>query len=171
MTQITYHPAFDPYHQIYRTLRLLLYIREPFDGDKLRVADFYLLFPEKIGGIRLSPSLRAEAGRLKAQPRFPYDRMPNASLLFARMEPTFQAAVQTMIYDKLLDLKEISNNRLALGAVNSLEGEVLERASQANTEEESLMKFLKRLVSEFEYLGTDGLKHRTGLEEFRYDAV
>ena len=171
MTQLTYHPAFDPYHQIFRTVRLLMQVAEPFDADKLRVADFYLLFPEKIPTIRLSRELRSLAKQLKSEPRFPYDRTPNARLLFARMEPTFQAALQTMFHGSLLDPKLAQENVLGLGAGLPEAASMRQRARDANASEPQLMSFLSKLITEFHYLGPDGLKARTALEEHRYDAV
>ena len=171
MTQLTYHPAFDPYHQIFRTSRLVLAVGKPFDGDKLRIADFYLLFPERIPQIRLSRGLRSEATRLKTDPRFPYERMPDAKVLFARMEPTFQAAVQTMLHDGFLDADAAQESLLAVGPALSEGSQLHARARAANEEESALMVFLSRLIGEFPYLGADGLKDRTGLEDHRYDAA
>lgn len=171
MTQLTYHPAFDPYHQIFRTCRLIVAVGKPFDADKLRIADFYLLFPERIPEIRLSRKLRSDAARLKMEPRFPYDRMPDARLLFARMEPTFQAAIQTMLHDGLLNPEAAQHNLLAIGAGLEQDSELYLRARSANEEETALMTFLTELIEEFSYLGADGLKDRTGLEDHRYDAA
>lgn len=171
MTQLTYHPAFDPYHQIFRTVRLLVAASEPFDADKLRIADFYLLFPEKISEIRLSRELRSEAGRLGCSPRFPYDRMPDSRSLFARMERTFQAAVQTMLHDSLLDSAAAQSNMLTMGAGLGDGSELIIRAAAANSAEGPLMGFLVKLIREFPYLGANGLKDRTALEDHRYDAA
>jgi hypothetical protein len=171
VTQLTYHPAFDPYHQIFRTIRLLLQVDTPFDANKLRLADFYLLFPEKIPGIRLSRELRRLARDLDVEPRFPYDRTPEARLIFARMEPTFQAALQTMFHESLVDRELAEQNVLALGPSLPKGHELTERASAANASEAKLMSFLQQLITDFSFFGPDGLKARTALEEYRYDAV
>jgi hypothetical protein len=171
VTQLTYHPAFDPYHQIFRTVRLVVQMGAPFDADKLRLADFYLLFPEKILEIRLSRRLRSQASRLKMTPRFPYDRMPESKLLFTRTEHTFQAAIQTMLHDGLLDRDAAQENLLAKGSGLSEISKLFGRAVAANEEEAPLMSFLAELIREFPYLGVDGLKDRTGLDEHRYDAA
>src|SRR5260221_12212619 len=60
MIQITFQPAFDPFHSIFRLLRLSPIIERygPLHRDHLRILDFYLLFPFRIGDIRLTPQHR-----------------------------------------------------------------------------------------------------------------
>lgn len=171
VTQLSYHPAFDAYHQIYRTIRLLLGVGEAFNAHKLRMADFYLLFPEKISDIRLSTELRALARRLNKEPRYPYDNMPESRLLFARMEPTFQAALQTMIHERLVDQEEATHDLLRLGSGVPRDSSLVARALEANSSESELVNFLSKLIRSFDYTGPNGLKARTALEEHRYDAV
>jgi hypothetical protein len=97
--------------------------------------------------------------------------MPDAKVLFARMEPTFQAAVQTMLHDGFLDADAAQESLLAVGPALSEGSQLHARARAANEEESALMVFLSRLIGEFPYLGADGLKDRTGLEDHRYDAA
>jgi hypothetical protein len=42
---------------------------------------------------------------------------------------------------------------------------------QENDRDAEIMDFLVAHVAEIDFLGQNGLKHRTGLMEFRYDAV
>jgi hypothetical protein len=48
---------------------------------------------------------------------------------------------------------------------------VWKKALEANEQQEDLVAFLKLLASEYDLLGLHGLKARTGLLEYRYDAV
>jgi hypothetical protein len=52
MTQLTYNEAFDPYHAVFRFLRLHLAcdISAKLPFDTLRILDFYLLFPFRLQG-------------------------------------------------------------------------------------------------------------------------
>ncbi len=47
---ITYNPAFDLYHSIFRMAHIVdrLSDGECFEIDKVRIWDFYLLFPSKL---------------------------------------------------------------------------------------------------------------------------
>ncbi len=68
MIQLSYQPAFDPFHAIYRQLRVLSAI-EPSKSlpvDHARILDFYLLFPFRISGIRLMPQHRRFRGLASA---------------------------------------------------------------------------------------------------------
>ena len=49
-----YNPAFDPFNGIYRMLNILRYfgVGEIIEVDRLRIYDFYLLFPYKTYKIR-----------------------------------------------------------------------------------------------------------------------
>src|SRR5262245_31866200 len=55
MIQLTFQPAFDPYHAVFRALRLrpLATKEHSLHRDHMRILDFYLLFPFRIDGIRL----------------------------------------------------------------------------------------------------------------------
>ena len=50
-----YNPAFDPSNGIYRMLNILKHfdVNECIEVDRLRIYDFYLLFPYKAYSIRL----------------------------------------------------------------------------------------------------------------------
>lgn len=72
----------------------------------LRVLDFLLLFPEHLAAVRLSPALKGAVRRLKAEPRFPYDRLPTPRALFRRMAAPYEAAVQTLVSRGLVDVEE-----------------------------------------------------------------
>ena len=89
-----YNPAFDPSNGIYRMLNILKHfdVNECIEVDRLRIYDFYLLFPYKAYRIRLQ----------KTETRFkellhqyvadkkenPYNKVTNVSIqpLFWRFE-------------------------------------------------------------------------------------
>jgi hypothetical protein len=58
MIQLTFEPAFDAFHSVYRLLRLFPIIKKHGSAhrDFLRILDFYQLFPHRIESIRLQPS-------------------------------------------------------------------------------------------------------------------
>ena len=64
MPVLSYHPALDPYHTAFRSLRVFNLARNPIEYDRLRLLDLYLLFPEFAGDIRLPPSARAWRNKL-----------------------------------------------------------------------------------------------------------
>jgi hypothetical protein len=57
MIQLSFQPAYDAYHTIFRLMRLRIVLTSagPIPLDELRVLDFFLLFPYLIEHIRLMP--------------------------------------------------------------------------------------------------------------------
>lgn len=169
MTQLVYHPAFDPYNALLRTCRLLDEMAGGIDVTALRVLDFLLLFPEHLASVRLSPALKGAVRRLKAQPRFPYDRLPTPRALFRRMAAPYEAAMQTLVSRGLVDVDETTGViRLKEGVVPA---SLMSLAKLRNEEEADLMSVLQQLGSQYSAYGSDGLKDRSHLDEFLYDAV
>src|SRR5271165_6100359 len=105
MTQLTFQPALDPFHAMFRLIRL----RHLFGGsgleiDHARIIDFYLLFPFRIDELRLSRA-HQRFKRLSQKYSFltPYGEQPDSSLLFQRMEPVQITALETLAANSLLD--------------------------------------------------------------------
>ena len=168
VTQLVYHPAFDPYNAALRLLRLLSASPKPLDRTSLRILDFYVLFPEELSQARLTTALRSKVRRLNSEPRYPYDRLPAQQPLFARMEPSFDAALQTLIAKGLA--ARSTEETYALVSEN-VPTSLLEIARKRNEAEAGLIEVLVEVGTSFEGLGANGLKDRTGLAEYRYDAV
>lgn len=168
MTQLVYHPAFDPYNAALRLLRLLSASEQPLDRTSLRILDFYVLFPDELGHARLTTRLRSKVRRLNAEARYPYDRLPAQQPLFARMEPSFDAALQTLIAKGLVTRSDDESYELVPEKVPAT---LLEIARNRNASEADLIEVLVEVGTSFESLGPDGLKDRTGLAEYRYDAA
>lgn len=173
MIQLTYEPAFDPLHAMYRALRLR-------DGtaadlhvprDLFRILDFYLLFPESLREVRFRQDHRRLKTRALATKRAPsYGPRPEDAVLFERMRPFQEAAVDTLALHHYF-----SPEALADGWVKSVATDVppdlAERVRYANKEEVDLMEALHAIAAEYPLEGANGLKDRSGLLEHRYDAV
>ncbi|HEY5305330.1 MAG TPA: ABC-three component system middle component 5 [Pseudolabrys sp.] len=171
MSQLIFQPALDPFHAIFRVARILGHFDEPIVQDKVRIMDFYLLFPFRIRTMRLMPR-HQKFKRLSIiyASLTPYGEQPEPPLLFGRMEPMQLAAFET-----LASKFYINPSALASGLVQKTErdlpSEVAERASALNEAQPDLMEFLGVLASEYDLTGENGLKARSGLMEYRYDAV
>lgn len=173
MIQLTYEPAFDAFHTVYRILRLRPIIAEfgPLHRDHVRIIDFYQLFSHRIEGIRLKPSHRAYRRLAKTyEGRKPYGQQPDDRLLFNRMGPLQVTALDTLAAQELLDPESWRRNE-ALATKKPVPEALAERIDEANEADEQLVSFLRILSSEYELTGPDGLKARSGLMEHRHDAV
>ena len=167
---LVYHPAFDPYHSVFRMMRILEVLQQKkmqFDG--MRIADFYVTFPALIARMTLPREL-VKWKRCFSKLDNPYHFSGEPKVVFRRME-TFQ----TMALSAMASRKIIAQHQLEEGIVvrtdiaypNRLE-DILKKA---NEREGDLMRFLSELLAKIPVYGSGGLKARTGLLEYRYDAL
>src|SRR5262245_36699666 len=109
MIQLTYQPAFDPFHAVFRFLRLRQAVLSQtiLPRDHFRILDFYLLFPFRSDAIRVFPRHRRfkKLARQYASVR-PYGDLPEDRILFHRMTPIQGAALDTLAKKGLLDAAE-----------------------------------------------------------------
>src|SRR5690349_21662151 len=109
---LLYHPFFDARHCVFRILRLLERVgRKDVELQRLRIWDFYLLFPEALikarlpqGNIRLRRQLEAS--------RNSYDVMPDAKRAFVRLEPIQEAALRHLAAKELIDAKRLLDGKV-----------------------------------------------------------
>jgi hypothetical protein len=162
MIQLSYQPALDPFHSIFRTLRLMPAVRKAgsLHRDHVRILDFYLLFPFRISKARLSPKHR----------RFRRLEQPDDVLMFARMEPIQYAALETLAEKGLIDVDQWRSGMVS-ATDKAVPKELEQRVESANLKEPELFDLVKTLATEYDFLGQNGLKDRTGLMEYRYDAI
>jgi len=168
MTQLIYHPAFDPFNALLRIVRLLEAIGTGVDATALQIGEFFLLFPERIIDARLTPKLRGQVVRAALQARYPYDRLPSSRVLFERMEPAHQAALQTLVSRGFVTSSEDGVVKLN---GETMPIEVLDLAAAHNKKELGLTTLLIEILQAFPIAGSNGLKDRSKLMEFRYDVA
>jgi len=171
--QLTFQPALDPFHSVFRLLRLRHIIKDigSLHRDHVRILDFYLLFPFRVDSIRFQRhdmhfrKLAREYERSR-----PYGQQPEDRVLFNRMDPIQVAALETLAKHAFIDPEQWKVGEVASTA-ELLPDSLSTRIEEANTREADLLSFLEVLASKYELLGNDGLKARTGLLEHRYDSV
>ena len=111
MIQLSYQPAFDPLHAVFRLTRLskMLGKAGPLPKDTIRILDFFLLFPFRISEMRLK---RQHVAFRKIAANFasskPYGDQPEGRVLFERMEVMQMAALQTLAAKGFIDSRELS---------------------------------------------------------------
>ena len=133
--------------------------------------DFYLLFPFLIEDIRLAPKHRKYKKMAQNYERLkPYGEQPESRSLFDRMEPMQIAALETLASRNILEPKLFKESKVQL-LLDAVPTELAARAAQANEADQSLIEFLAVFATEYEFLGDNGIKARSGLMEFRYDAI
>ena len=172
MIQLTYQAAFDSYHAIFRLFRLHPTItrKGPLHRDHVRILDYYLLFPSRTEPIRLNPQDRRfkKLAKIYAHDES-YVDLPEDHLLFSRMQPTQLAAIDTLAAQLYFDPEKLSSN-LVVATGRLMPDAISKRVQEANSQDSELLEFLESFAS-YPLMGVNGVKARTGLLEYRYDAV
>lgn len=166
---LLYHPAFDTYHSAFRLLLLLWHLDErstPF--ARLRILDFYLLFPAELGDVIFPRELLSEKTRWKNL-KSRYNQINDPRRIFDELA-SYQASGMQMLLSTGLAQQEERGDSVSIdrNAIPSRLVRELESASQARNE---LLHLLTGPFRGIELYGRTGLKARTGLFEYRYDPV
>lgn len=165
---LIYHPLYDAYHCVFR---LLLIIERLGNTalDTARLLDFYLLFPARVAKIRLPSEL--SYGRSIASRRFnPYHDIPNQQSAFRELMIIQDAALHCIVGAGLIDKAQFDAGFLTR-TKQPLPSELKYRLKKFEDEKPDILRFIFEELSQIKIFGEDGLKHRTGLMEYRYDKI
>jgi hypothetical protein len=170
---LSFQPALDPFHAVFRALRLVDGLRDclPVEWDKFRILDFYLSFPFRAVDFQFrqgQTSLRKIA-RGYEQMR-PYGVLPDDHNLVGRMEPVQAVATQTLAGLRLLNPEAFRSGMVARGDM-AVPEPLRTRVGEANQAQADLMHMLSDVCASNPLLGPDGIKRRSGLLEYRNDAL
>ena len=170
---LSYQPAFDPFHAIFRLLRLLPTLGScpPVESDKARILDFYMAFPFLATAVSFK---KGQTGLRKIAKGYeylrPYGGMPDSRDLFLRMAPIQKMAAETLVARGIVDHDAFQQGVVMPGSVVP-PPPLAQRVEELNAQQATLIELLKTLCFDYSLLGVDGLKQRCGLMEHRYDAV
>lgn len=163
---LIYHPAFDAHHCVFRLLKLVAHLND-IEVSKLRILDFYVVFPGEVSKIRLNDAhqiKKTASGLLNI-----FHGPVNAIQTFRDMHDLQMAAINTLIASNIID-----GTKAELGIIHrttsplpdlSVKADYLESLEQENI----IFNYILNGLADLPLNGADGLKHRTGLMEFRYD--
>jgi hypothetical protein len=166
---LLYHPAFDTYHSAFRLL-LLMWNSDDRETHyaRLRILDFYLLFPAELESMSFPRNMIREKSRWKKL-RSRYNQITDPRRVFDELASFQLSGMQTLLSTGLASQKGqsdvVSLLREALPAQLVRE---LESATAARTE---LLRLLTGPFKTIDLYGQNGLKARTGFFEYRYDPV
>ena len=168
---IVYNQGFDVYHTIFRISSLLNhYSGEDLEIERLRIWDFYLAFPRETSKIRFGNKKEDRVIKnLFPDKDNPYQRIANPSKLFGRMQPYQLNAIKT-----LASYGVINKDYLLLNRITNVNKTVLKKLLDLNDDytdrEINIIKIMTSYFNLMPMYGDLGLKSRTGLLEYRYDA-
>jgi hypothetical protein len=171
---IIYNQAFDLYHAVYRMLQLLTHFdkSEYVELDRLRIWDFYLLFPNKIHEIKLKRTEKDVKAILKKyipQKNNPYEVILENRKIFEKIKPYQISALHSLASYGIIDKELLIQNRVSIISKEIL-NKYVSKFEELSAKEKNLITVLTSHFYQISMFGADGLKSRTNLMESRYDA-
>lgn len=167
---LIYDPNRDPYHCAIRILAVLdNRALQALPIESVRIADYYLAYPSKIADIRLPQQFRYIRTQAKKLTN-PYRHPLGIKASFERLRPIFLAAASGLVAAGFVDEVEFKNGQLK-ATDKSLPEALRAAVSSFLARESDVRKFVVSQLLEIPLLGNDGLKHRSGLAEHRYDSA
>ena len=170
---IIYNQVFDYYHAIYRMVRFLTHYnkQEYIEVDRLRIWDFYLLFPEQIHSITLKrdeKDIRDLRKRFIKQKDNPYNQVFDNKKVFEKLKPYQLTALHCLASYGIINKNLLKENRVSIISKKLLE-ESNAKFEELNYTEQNVIAFMTLHFSDISLFGTNGLKSRTKLMVSRYD--
>lgn len=165
---LVYHPALDPYHCAARLVKLLQYpVEREMEIERVRIIDFYLVFPAWTKYIRVPKELASLKNKVASRdnPYYYSGRQPD---VFRQMQPLQAQALSLLAARDLISAQALGEGRWRRGD-KQLPRDLRLLAQPANDDERVRFTFLIDTLLAFPVAGPNGLKHRTGLLEYRYD--
>jgi len=167
---LVYHPAFDLYHCVFRMLALLNNMKsDTVELEKLRVWDFYFLFPNEVAKhVRITSDLRKLRNVFKELEN-PYEEIPDVRSLFERMRPFQLTALKCLSSYEIIDASFLSSHKIVYHK-DKVPAELLSKLENLSVNQENIIKLILSPFNDLPLYGENGFKERTGLLDFRYDA-
>lgn len=167
---LIYHPAYDVNHCVYRIISLLeKSAHEEFDIELARLLDFYILFPHLLKSIKPLPAGLAAYRQILKRIPDAYESIPNPKRILFDLEQFQNAAFQSLMAKGLVDIDSFRK-----GVLRRTDTSIPEELEASMLEDEMIDSDWFTVISDelpsVQFLGRKGLKSRSSLMEFRYDA-
>ncbi len=167
---LIYHPAFDSYHAIFRSLALLEELPiAPYEIERIRILDFYLVFPVALKHV-IFPQKVVQYRRKLLRKTNRYEWVEDPQRIFGRLEPYQMAAFRFMAATELLDGDKFASGKIQRTRL-ILPERLAEDLLKFKTTNSDLIQLLAGAFRQISLYGPAGLKGRTHLFEHRYDAA
>jgi len=171
---IVYHQAFDLYHTVYRHICILTYFNrnEYVEVERLRIWDYYLLFPNKMDKIKLKQEEKDIKQLIRSfiqRKDNPYEIILDDRKMFEKIRPYQINSIKCLASYGVINKDFLTTNR-----ISTISKDLLEKYSlnfeKLTIQQENAIKLLTSHFYQMPLYGSYGLKERTGLLESRYDA-
>ena len=171
---IVYQPAFDLYHTLFRIMKLLSYFEKNdyIEIERLRIWDYYLLFPNKLKEVTLKQNekqIKDLINNYIVKPKNPYEQILNDRKMFEKIRPYQMSAIKYLASLGIINQDYLKHNKItkiSKEIFNDFNKEFINMTIQ----EENTIKLLTSHFYLMPLYGNNGLKSKTNLLESKYDA-
>ncbi len=167
---LSYHPMIDPYHCSLRISSVAADINaNELEWDRVRLIDFYVAFPSLMTSFKFPQSFIKAKASFRELPS-PYENIANASRLFFQIGEIQSAAARLLAGRGILSDKALLDSKVVLLSSDKLV-ELKLLLSKVKFRETSWYRELLQIMADHPLNGKGGLKDRSGLMEYRHDAI
>lgn len=171
---IIYNQTFDLYHCIFRILNFLNRFNpsDIIEVDKLRIWDFYFLFPNKVYDIRLKQNesdIRKLRKQYIKQTNNPYEIIFEERKIFKKLKPYQLSALNCIASYGIVNKEMLTQQRITIENKELL-NEYISKFGELSPREKNVISLMTSHFYNISLFGKDGLKSRTNLMESKYDA-
>lgn len=157
---IVYHPVYDTYHCITRTLKILRCLGDKsHEKDRIKIYDYYFLFPCETDNITLPGQFSSYKKNCKANR---YNKVYDVRNTFSQLD-----SVQEAAYRALASFGFIENNLLFDDTIKLTHNLIPDNLLFGLTDIE--VAYMELVTDFFENIPILELKKRTKLIEYRYE--
>ena len=164
---LVYNPAFDIYHTVLRILKLESKLKGEIEIERIRIYDFFYLFPSKLRLMRL-PREATSLRKLLPEDNNPYSQIADSKKLFEKMMPFQVAAIKTIV-----SLGFFEKEAFSLGKIKRTNSdyppELKKLINEIDTDRRNALIIISQYLDKITLYGLNGLKSRSSLIEYRYD--
>lgn len=166
---LVYHSAFDMYHSVYRMIQLLSNLKkDDVELERLRIWDYYLAFPNEMNKIRFEKN-NSDIKKLFPEKYNPYEVVIDGKIIFEKMREYQLTAIKTLASHGLVNKNYLTENRVTK-IPTTISEELISKFEPLSDRESNIIKIMTSYFHSMPLYGEKGLKDRTNLLEYRYDA-
>ena len=166
---LTYHPIHDPSHCTFRILCLMNDIeKDEVVWDFLKILDFYILFPHLIASMKFPKEVLEFRTMLRKVSR-PYENLPSPTRLMFELGEIQEQTIKSMIAKGIAEKDSFVSGKVKV-RFSMLPEKISSLIAAEKFRQEEWYQFLTTTLVQLPLKGPNGLKDRTGLMEYRYDA-
>lgn len=170
---ILYNNAFDLYHTIFRMLHLLSKVNpaQKIETDKIRIWDYYLLFPNEIFKIRPQKNeseFRKILKQLNVLKNNPYQQIFDERKTLEKIKPYQLSALTCLASYNIIDKDSLLENFIKINSLELLKT-YSKSVGELSAREKNIITIVTSNFYDISLFGKKGLKNRSNLIESKYD--